>query len=187
VVRCYGPVEKGVGGRGECLSPSSPDCLPKCPGAEAGQRRFLAEVKEVLVTRDENVGSSGNGGGEDPFIVRVAQPDLGGLCRPRDDRLPAKEFLGLLNLLGRNAYLLPKNASEFDEVNFACQQLVFRQDEAKDVSGKSAGGQCADQNVGVEEDPHETSRKTSSSVRYPRASAKGMIWRRTFSNRRRAS
>ncbi len=44
---------------------------------------------------------------------------------------------------------------------------MLREHNTKDIRAKATGGQRANEHVGVEEDPHETSRKTSSSVRYP--------------------
>jgi len=63
------------------------------------------------------------------------------------------------------ARCLAKQATPLDEVDFSRQQLVFGEDQAYDIRGETAGGQCADEDVGVEKDPHETSRKTSSSVK----------------------
>ena len=53
------------------------------------------------------------------------------------------------------------------------------------ISSTASGCERADQDVRVQENPHETSRATSSSVRYPRASANGSVLRRSRSNLRR--
>jgi len=61
-------------------------------------------------------------------------------------------------------------------------QFVLRENGAKHVGTQAARGKGCDEDIGVEADPHETERNTSSSVRYPRASAKGMRERRASSN-----
>lgn len=64
---------------------------------------------------------------------------------------------------------------------------MLGEDHGRYVSADPAGGEGADQDVGVEGDPQETSRNTSSSVRYPAASAKGIMRLRRSSNCARAS
>jgi hypothetical protein len=58
---------------------------------------------------------------------------------------------------------------------------------AKDVRAETPSGKGGNENVGVETNSRETALTTSSSVRKPRASAKGITWRRTCSNWRTAS
>ena len=56
----------------------------------------------------------------------------------------------------------PAERSDFD---FPGQQLVLGNDETKQVSAEPTRREGAYENVRVEEDLHDTSRKTSSSVR----------------------
>src|SRR5262249_10461405 len=57
----------------------------------------------------------------------------------------------------------------------------------ENIGADSTGRECGDQDIGIEEYPHETSRTMSSSVRYPRASANGNVLRRSCSNLSRLS
>lgn len=82
----------------------------------------------------------------------------------------------------RDAESALKNVLKFGENGFGQNQLVLGENQTIDVSREASGGEGADQNVGVERDLQETSRKTSSSVRKPRASANGMAISRCFSN-----
>ena len=56
-------------------------------------------------------------------------------------------------------------APEFGQNDLADNQLVFGQDRAEHVCAEPARGDRGDQHIGVETDPHETARNTSSSVR----------------------
>ena len=49
--------------------------------------------------------------------------------------------------------------------NRISQELVFRKNEPKEVRAKTTSREGADEDVGVEEHPHDTSRNTSSSLR----------------------
>lgn len=71
---------------------------------------------------------------------------------------------------------------EFSHDRFAEDQPVLRHDSMERVEAKTASGKRADQDGPVEEDPHERSRKRSSSVRQPRASARGIMRRRKSSS-----
>ena len=64
-------------------------------------------------------------------------------------------------------------------------ELPRARTETRQSPRRPRGCERADQDVRVQENPHETSRATSSSVRYPRASANGSVLRRSRSNLRR--
>jgi hypothetical protein len=55
---------------------------------------------------------------------------------------------------------------------------MLGQHEVENVCAQSSRRDGAHKDVGIESDSHETSRNTSSSVRYPLASARGIILRR---------
>jgi len=59
---------------------------------------------------------------------------------------------------------------------------VLCEDESNEIGTESARCKPADENIGIEKDLHDTALKTSSSVRKPRASAKGMALWRSCSN-----
>lgn len=84
---------------------------------------------------------------------------------PDHDSLPPKEFLGSLN--GRPGYvqLVTKNTAQFVEHRLADDEDMVRNDDPQHVRADASRGHCAHQDVRVEENPQETSRKMSSSVR----------------------
>lgn len=55
----------------------------------------------------------------------------------------------------------------------------FAIDQGQQRLAESMGGEARQQHVGVEDDPHETALKTSSSVTNPWASARGTVIFRT--------
>lgn len=63
---------------------------------------------------------------------------------------------------------------------------MLRENGADKMGADSTSRIGTDQDIRVEEDPHAPMRQTSSSVRMPRASAKGRRARRDRSNRRMA-
>lgn len=50
--------------------------------------------------------------------------------------------------------------AQLSEVNRARQELVFRKNEPKEVRAKTTSREGADEDVGVEEHPHDTSSNT---------------------------
>src|SRR5690606_14988340 len=87
----------------------------------------------------------------------------------------------------RNLELGLQNAAELGNDHFTEDKFVLGQHGTQNVSAQPACSECGDQDVRVEADSHDTASNTSSSVRYPRASANGMIWRRACSNCRTAN
>ncbi len=75
-----------------------------------------------------------------------------------------------------------ENSFEFVQDNVCCDELVFCEDESNEIGTEPARGKTADQDIGIEKDFHDTALKTSSSVRKPRASAKGIALWRSCSN-----
>ena len=67
------------------------------------------------------------------------------------------------------------------------EKPMLGENELQDVEAEPASREGGDEDVGVEEDPHETSSKTSSSVTQPWASANGATRRRNCSSRAIAS
>ena len=65
---------------------------------------------------------------------------------------------------------------------WTANEFVFRKNKTKDAGTQPPGRNRVYDCIGIQENPHDTSRNTSSSVRYPRASAKGMILFRSASN-----
>jgi len=104
-----------------------------------------------------------------------------------------QELVNLFDGTCRQADSLPLDAPKFSQHHLARYEAVFGKHHAQYICAHSPGCKGADQDVCVEENPQETSRATSSSVRYPRASANGSALRRSRSNlsrlscRRRAS
>jgi hypothetical protein len=69
------------------------------------------------------------------------------------------------DLGGRNSKAAPQDSAQLNQVNRTRQEFMFRKNEPKKVRAKTASRVGADEDVGVEEHPHDTSRNTSSSLR----------------------
>ena len=95
------------------------------------------------------------------------------MFRYRFDVKPSKKKNDGIDRFFRNSEPTLKHSHEF--VQYACpgNKLVFGKNRAKNIRTQSACCICAYQYIRIEKDSHDTSWNTSSSVRYPRASAKG--------------
>jgi hypothetical protein len=80
-----------------------------------------------------------------------------------------------------------ENSFEFVQNNVCSDELVLCENESNDIGTEPARRKPADENIGIEKDLHDTALKMSSSVRKPRASAKGMALWRSCSNVIKAS
>jgi len=79
--------------------------------------------------------------------------------------VPTKERLHSLHRLWRHPQLPAQHTPQLVEHRLAYDQGVIGDHDPKHVRADAPGGHGAHQDVGVEEDPQEMSRKTSSSVR----------------------
>ena len=66
---------------------------------------------------------------------------------------------------GRQLDAPREHVTELSEHDFTPKELMLGQNRPQDIRAKAPGRKSGDQDVRVEEDPHEISRKTSSSVR----------------------
>ena len=98
-----------------------------------------------------------------------------------------KELVRRIDHGGGDSEFRIEHSAQLMKHGLARDERVIRDHDLKHIGAEASGGHSTDQNVRVEEYPQETSRKTSSSVRYPRASANGVIWRRRSANRSNAS
>jgi hypothetical protein len=128
-----------------------------------------------------------DGLGEDEEVVGVSNAQFERRGRTDDDGLRAEEPRGFRNDIGGYLELGSEDSGELAQDGLTEDELMVRQDEVENVGAQPTSGEGTDEDVCVEGDSQDTSRKMSSSVRYPWASAKGMMRRRRSSDRERAS
>jgi len=102
-------------------------------------------------------------------------------------RLCPEEQVEFLDRVFGNSELTSQDLLDLGQYCLAQYQIVFSEKDHQEVCAESPGGNRADEDICVETDPQETSRRTSSSVKYPLASAKGRMRRRNSANWVRAS
>src|ERR1700733_2791835 len=95
---------------------------------------------------------------------------------------PQKAF-NLFNGFGWDRELPLQHAPQFFDHYLACHKLVFRTDKPQHIGTEAPCAESAGEDVCVRKHSHETDLKTSSSVKYPRASANGITRRRNCSKR----
>ena len=121
--------------------------------------------QEVGVAGDEDVRRRCARIGQDPTIGGIPHDDAIHGVGLGDDLVGAQKRFHLIDPLGWKSELGCQHPPEFRQDDFANNEVVFGNDTAQQIGTDSASGNSTHQDVRVEEDPHETSRNTSSSVR----------------------
>jgi len=130
---------------------------------------------------------------QDRQVVRIPKDEIHEWRARDDDSLGPKESTDVFRCVARHLEFRSEDPVEFTQDGLAENQLMVGEDQVQDIGTETPSGEGTDENVRVESDSHDTSRKMSSSVRYPWASAKGRTRRLRSSNlvsanwRRRAS
>lgn len=122
-------------------------------------------LQKVRVARHQDVCRARDCGGQDPAIRRVTDGNCTWFLGPRNEWECRKQALDGRNPLGRKPQLGPQHPPELIQDDLADHQVVLGDSGAEYVRAKAAGRERGYENVGIEADPHETSRKTSSSVK----------------------
>ena len=120
---------------------------------------------QVSIARDQRVDEGRPCTGQDPQVVGIPNRDWVGYFRSRDDFVRAQQLLDFRYPSSGQSKALVKDSTKLIEHNLADHQLVLRQYEPKKIRAQSASCDGTGDNVGVEKHSHDTSRKTSSSVR----------------------
>jgi hypothetical protein len=147
--------------------------------------QFDVRVQDVLVACDQRVGFADHGGSHDPFVIDVAQTKIKMSSGFGNDLMVAQKVFNIGHNPGRHVDPLEQRPLEFSQYNFSRDQIMLDEDVPQEVCTYSTARERADEHVGVEEYPHDTAEKTSSSVRRPRASANGRTLFRRRSKRSR--
>ena len=123
------------------------------------------EIQEIVISGYEDVRFPRYGRRQNPRVIRISDLDGIGLRGPRDYVLLSEKLLRFVYESVRRVHPGPQHPAELIEVELAGNQLVLKEDEAKDVGTQTTGRERADEYVRVQEHPHETVLNTSSSVR----------------------
>lgn len=144
---------------------SAHELNPKFTRRDDRQIPDSPKLEQFLIARDEYVGSSADGASKNGNIGSV--PNLNGWIFPGFDqrafRLQQGEKLRDDSI--REPELLREDALEPSQHRPASQQLVVVNDVFQKLAAEAARGDARREDVRVWKDLHETSRKTSSSVK----------------------
>ena len=161
-------------------------CLfPKLAWTANSNRQLNGRLQYVPVARDQRIGISCHGGSHDPFVVDVTQSQTKMPPRPGDDLMVAQQVFDFGDDSGRHVDSLEQSPLEFGQHDFARDEVMLDKDVPQQIRANSTARERADEHVCIEEYPHDTAAKTSSSVRSPRASANGRTLFRSRSKRSR--
>ena len=161
-------------------------CLfPKLAWTANSNRQLNGRLQYVPVARDQRIGIAGNSRSDDPLVIGVAQSKVKMPSRLGDNLMVTQEMLDFSHYLGRYVDPLVQGSLELGQNDFAGDKVVFDKDVAQQIRAYSTARERADEHVCIEEYPHDTAAKTSSSVRSPRASANGRTLFRSRSKRSR--
>lgn len=164
-----------------------PKLLPQSSRREELQGKRARHLQQVPVACNQHICVASNGLRQDRHVGLVAYRYGKGLCPPHHRAFLTQEGFEFLNDLSGYPHLLTQDPVDLRDHRFPHDQVVLGEDEIEDIGAQPSSRDGAHEYVGIESNPHDTSRNTSSSARYPRASAKGMIRRRRSWNRASAS
>ena len=147
------------------LTSKARESKPILPRRDDGKVVDLPQVEQRLVAGNEDIGFRGNGTGKDRNIVGVLDRNGRIFLRLNDLTFRFQQGKESVDYRHGQAELMGENSFEFSQHRSAGQQLVVMNDAFQQFAAKTARGDTTRENVRVEENPHETSRKTSSSVK----------------------
>jgi hypothetical protein len=135
----------------------------KGAGRKDANIAMLFEGEQIGVAGDDAIRASRQGGGQHPIIIRIATNRRGKFCgfdgfRPFGEHGQQRHFIrGKIKF---DAQLFP----QFAKQNFRGDDGVGPQPHADEIAAHAVGHHGGNQNIGVEDEPHEMILKTSSSV-----------------------
>ena len=156
--------------------------LPELTRRDDRNRRIGSDAEQVLIAGHEDICTAGDGGRQYPAVCRVADRK----------RVRSRWFLYNFNTAEdsldgcdgfvRQPQFFLQRPTQFVKVDLADDQFMFREADPKDIGAEAARGKSGDENIRIQTNPQEIALKISSSVRNPRASAKGSTLRLASSN-----
>lgn len=142
-----------------------PEQLPKRARCQNWNRGVRSNDEQIIIAGHEDVRPSRDRCCYNPSITRIADAQLARRCWFGNDRKGSEDRLDRVDPIGRYLELRRQDTPKFSEDHIADDQLVFGEDGPKHIGAKSPCRESGDEDIGVEADPHETVRNTSSSVR----------------------
>lgn len=139
--------------------------LPERPRCQNPNRRVAGNREQILIAGDQDFRLTGNRGSQNPAIAGIVDKDVARGGRLGQDRKRVEDRFDRCDPIGGHFELGGQDPTEFGDNNLADHQLMLGEDGAEHIGAKAARGQRGDEYVGIEADPHETARNTSSSVR----------------------
>ncbi len=122
-------------------------------------------TEQVTVARDQHRRTASDRFGQNMGVRRVADFDGRSRWTLHDLALAPEEGLRLPNHFVGHLHLVLQDAAELSQDPFPEHEFVLGQHDLQDLSGETSRGEGTQEDVGVEKNPHDTSRKTSSSVK----------------------
>jgi len=171
-------------GLGPALAAGRPDqALAALPRREDGDATVALQLEEVPVPGHEHVRTARHRRAEDGQVVWIP-------ARRCDDprwqehlRVLAYEGDDLVRLARRHPESPGEVPSKLAEDVLGSDELVALEADREQSVAQPTGAERREEDVGVEDDPHDTVLKTSSSVSSPWASAKGSAFSRSARKR----
>jgi len=160
--------------------------LPKLPWIDDFNGMVRLECQQVNVRRHQTVGSDMFGERQDAIVQTMGTSAFRKGIGFDDAADVPHVSEGVPDELARQAHLSLERHDHFLEQIRTHEQAVSVERDLEKGGAQSAGSEGGDQNSGVEDDVHDISRSTSSSVSSPSASASGRMCLRSFRKRRTA-
>ena len=138
--------------------------LPQTPWRHDPDR-WGGEPQQVLVATDQYVRVPGHSFGYYSSIGRIEPRDALLRDRLHHSGVVAQVRFEFFDRVSCDPHLPPQHRSYLAQNSLAEHQLMLGEDCLEQISTKATGCHRADDYIGIEEDLHDTSRNTSSSVK----------------------
>ena len=147
----------------------------------------MVQREQIVVAGDEVIGLSGFRQPQDVQIVGVAAGVGGNGGGLQQRSIFAEQPFDARHCLPLQLHFLGEISANLIQQRLAQQDFVAAQTKLEERFAQPSRGEGRHHDVGVQHDPHEMARKTSSSVNSPWASAKGSVLLRSKRNRSMAT
>jgi len=138
---------------------------PEPAGVENRQGGSFGYCEQILITSHQDIGPPGGSRSQNPTVVRVSNGYIRRLGEFGDDFLGTQQGDDVGNRARGQLEAPMEHIAQFLEHDFTRHELVLCEDDPHHIGTEPARGKGRDKDVRVQENPHETSRAMSSSVR----------------------
>ena len=158
---CRPRLDMEVRGRGRSrrsIRLPRPRNLPEPAWSQDAHWYLAIQCEKILIACHQYLGSTRHGARQNPGVSAVPDLEVEDLPRFGNDLVFPEECLSLGSTGGGKFELGGEHALKLVQNDGRDQQFVLREHHMHNVGRQAPGGKGGDKHIGVEADPHDTSR-----------------------------